>query len=159
LWPDIAPVQLFWDPFDQNDPGPCMKVIVSNSDETIEAGRAIGLEYPKACEITALLDTGSPFTFINRVYAKNQKLFLTNPRTEIRTIGGQYPCGEHSGAISFPNTGLRRIETLRILSGNFEKERHFSCLIGRDVMRFWNVTFDGRSKRVTIIDQSESTFV
>ena len=83
----MARVQLKWDPFDIDDPGPCIKVMVTNTEETIRAGREIGLDYPEATEITALIDTGSPFTIVNRVYAKTQKLFLTNPKTQVRTLG------------------------------------------------------------------------
>ena len=148
----MVPFTIPWDPFDQLDPGPCIKVIIANTNETIEAGRAIGWEYPASHAITALLDTGSPFTIINRVYALNRMLTQTGAGTEIRTLGGKAKCGEHSGTISFPGTGLKRIETLRLLSKDFEEERYYSCLIGRDVLRHWNITFDGRSKRVTITD-------
>ena len=116
------------------------------------AGRAIGFEYPTPHEITALIDTGSPFTIVNRVHALNRMLAQTGAGTEIRTLGGKAKCGEHSGTISFPGTGLKRIETLRILSRDFEDERYYSCLIGRDVIRHWKITFDGHSKRVTITD-------
>jgi hypothetical protein len=34
----------------------------------------------------------------------------------------------------------------------FAKERHYACLIGRDILRNWTVAFDGRSKRVTITE-------
>lgn len=148
----MAPFQFRWDPFNQLDPGPCIKVIIANTDETIEAGRLIGFEYPPPHQITALLDTGSPFTIVNRVHALNRMLTQTGAGTEIRTLGGRATCGEHSGTISFPVTMLKRIETLRILSKDFEEERHYSCLIGRDVLRHWNISFDGRSKLVTITD-------
>jgi len=148
----MVPTKIYWDPFNQIDPGPCIKVIIANTDETIEAGRAIGLEYPPPLEITALIDTGSPFTIVNRVHAVNRMLAQTGAGTEIRTLGGKAKCGECSGTVSFPGTGLKRIETLRILSRDFEGERHYSCLIGRDVLRHWNITFDGRSKLITITD-------
>jgi hypothetical protein len=32
------------------------------------------------------------------------------------------------------------------------QERHYAILIGRDILRNWTITFDGRSKRVTIAD-------
>jgi hypothetical protein len=150
----MDPVYLSWDPFNQIDPGPCIKVMVTNSDETLDAWRDIGFEPPKPHEITALLDTGSPFTIVSSVYAKNQMLFATSAQTEIRTLAGNAVCGEHSGAIGFPNTSLKRIGMMRILSRDFGKERYYSCLIGRDVLRFWKISFDGRKKLITIVDHS-----
>jgi hypothetical protein len=148
----MATIPLPWDPFSQLDPGPCIKILLANTDETIEAGRALGLEYPTPLPITALLDTGSPFTIVNRVYAQNRKLTVTGAGTQIRTLGGRAKCGEHSGTVSFPDTALKPIETLRILSRDFEEERHYSCLIGRDVLRHWKITFDGHSRLFTITD-------
>ena len=73
----MAPFEVHWDPFDAADPGPCLKVVVMNAYDYIEAGRAIGLEYPEPHAITALIDTGSPFTIISKTFAKNWKLVQT----------------------------------------------------------------------------------
>lgn len=145
-------VELPWDPFDQNDPGPCIKVTITNSKDVIEAGRAIGLEYPPPRALTALLDTGASFTVISKTFANYCKLFQTNEGSEISAIGTAHRCGEHAGAISFPGTNLRPLDPIRILSAVFVKERHYACLIGRDILRNWTITFDGRSKRVVITE-------
>jgi hypothetical protein len=139
-----------WDPFDQTDPGPCIKIVVANTDDTIEAGSAIGLEFPAPQAITALLDTGSPFTIVSRTFARNRKLFLTNPATPIRTMGGDCMCEEYSGSVSFPDSNLPSFETMRLLAADFNREPYYSCVIGRDILRHWNVRFDGRAKCVTI---------
>ena len=144
--------EIHWDPFSPLDPGPCIKVMVTNTAETLSAWQDIGFEPPKPHEITALLDTGSPFTIVNSVYAKNQMLFPTSTATEIRTLAGPAMCGEHSGAISFPHTALKGIKTIRILSRSFGEERFYACIVGRDVLRFWRISFDGRKNIVTIAD-------
>ena len=41
---------------------------------------------------------------------------------------------------------------MRIVSADFKKERNYSCLIGRDILRNWDIKFDGRKNLVTIID-------
>jgi len=123
-----------------------------NSRETIEAGREIGLHYPEPIQIRALLDTGASVTVISKTFARHCKLFQTSEGSEIRALGSSLRGGEHAGSISFPGTDLRPFDPLRIISANFEKEPHYACLIGRDILRNWVVTFDGRSKRVTIID-------
>ena len=148
----MARVELKWDPFDQTDPGPCIDVLIMNSRDVIEAGRAIGLEYPGPLPMRALLDTGASITVISRVFADYCKLFQTNEGSEITAIGATHRCGEHAGAISFPGTGLRSLDPVRIVSAVFAKERYYACLIGRDILRNWVLTFNGRSKRVTITD-------
>jgi gag-polyprotein putative aspartyl protease len=148
----MARVDLDWDPFDQTDPGPCISVVITNSRDVIEAGRAIGLEYPEPRRMRALLDTGASVTVVSRVFADNCKLFQTNEGSEITAIGATHPCAEHAGAISFPDTNLRPLDPIRIVSAVFEKERHYAILIGRDILRNWFIAFDGRSKRVTITD-------
>jgi len=148
----MARVELPWDPFDQTDPGPCIDVIVTNSCDVIEAGRAVGLEYPEPRRMRALLDTGASVTVISKVFANYCKLFQTSEGSEITAIGATHRCGEHAGAISFPGTNLRPLDPVRIVSAVFAKERYYACLIGRDILRNWLVTFDGRSKRVTITE-------
>jgi len=148
----MARFEIPWDPFDQADPGPCIDVTIMNSRNVIEAGGAVGLEYPEPCRMRALLDTGASITVISRVYADHCKLFQTNEGSEITAIGATHRCAEHAGAISFPGTKLRSLDPIRIVSVAFPKERHYAILIGRDILRNWVITFDGRAKRVTITD-------
>jgi hypothetical protein len=148
----MARVELNWDPFDPSDPGPCISVIVTNSRDVIDAGREIGLEYPEPRRMRALLDTGASITVVSRVFANSSKLFQTSEGSEITAIGATHRCAEHAGAISFPDTNLRRFDPIRIVSAVFAKERHYACLIGRDILRNWVIAFDGRTRRVTITD-------
>jgi TIR domain-containing protein len=133
------------------DPGPCIDVVITNSQEVIEAGRAIGLEYPEPVRMRALLDSGAALTVVSKTFAKYCKLLQTG-ETEIRALGSVQRCGEHAGAIGFPGTNLRSYDPIRLISADFVQERHFAVLIGRDILRNWTLTFDGRHNRVTITD-------
>src|SRR5271166_2492050 len=148
----MARFEIPWDPFDQADPGPCIDVTIMNSRDVIEAGRAVGLEYPEPRRMRALLDTGASITVISRVYADHCKLFQTNEGSEITAIGATHRCAEHAGAIVSPETSLRPLGPIRIVSAVFAQERHYACLMGRDILRNWVISFDGRSRRVTIIE-------
>jgi len=138
-------------PWSESDPGPCIDVVVMNSREVIEAGRTVGLEYPEPVKMKALLDTGAAVTVISKTFAKYCKLLQTG-ETEIRALGSIHKCGEHAGAINFPGTNLRPYDPIRIVSADFVQERHYAILIGRDILRNWTITFDGRSKHITITD-------
>lgn len=148
----MASVDLYWNPFDQGDPGPCIDVIVMNSREVIEAGRAVGLEYPEPRKMRAPLDTGASVTVISKKFADYCKLRQTNAGSEITAIGATHRCGEHAGAISSPGTNLRPFDPIRMVSAVFAKERYYAILVGRDILRNWVVTFDGRLNRVSIKD-------
>ena len=148
----MARVVLHWDPSDQGDAGPLIDVSVMNSRHVIEAGRAIGFEYPGPLHQKALLDTGASVTVVSKVWANNCKLFQTSEGSQIVSLGDIQHCGEHAGALSFPGTDLKPFDPIRIVSAVFKKERFHAVIIGRDILRNWIVTFDGRSKTVTITD-------
>jgi predicted aspartyl protease len=148
----MASVDLHWNPLDQNDPGPCIQVVLMNSPDVIERGRAIGLEYPEPRELRALLDTGASVTVISKKFASYCRLLPTSESSEITALGGTVLCGEHAGAISFPGTNLRSFDLMRIVSADFVKERNYACLIGRDILQYWRITFDGPAKRISITD-------
>jgi hypothetical protein len=102
----------------------------------------------------ALIDTGAAVTVISKTFARHCKLLQTG-ESEVRALGAQHKCGEHAGTIRFADSDLRPAEAISIRSVDFIREPHFACLIGRDILRNWTITFDGRSKLVTITDRPE----
>ncbi len=89
---------------------------------------------------------------ISTTYAHNWKLFQTNAGVEVRALGAMQLCGEHAASIRFPGSDLHPFDPIRVLTASFVQERNYACLIGRDILRNWSITFDGRSKRVIIED-------
>lgn len=146
-------MELTWDPTDPLGPGPCIKVHLANSADVMAMGIADGLSYPKPALLTALIDTGASVTVISKKYAEHCKLFTTSPGSELTALGNTIKCGEHAGSINFPDTTLKSFESMRIISAVFVGERHYACLIGRDILQHWKITFDGRSKKVLIEDR------
>lgn len=140
-----------WDPLDPNDPGPLIDISVMNSEEVLEAWRREGLECPAPVTMKALLDTGAAVTVISKTFARHCKLYQTGI-SQVRALGAPHTCGEHAGTVSFPRTSLRPFESIRILSGEFIREPHFACLIGRDILSRWTITLDGAAKTVSISD-------
>jgi hypothetical protein len=144
--------QIPWDPNNPENPFACIDVLVRNSQQLIEQPGDLGFEFRKPVQIRAIIDTGAGPVLISKTYARHCKLFQTRSDSEIRVIGGSIKGGEHAGCISFPNTTLRPYDPIRIVSGDFLRERHFSCLIGTDILRHWKITFDAKAKFVTIND-------
>lgn len=141
-----------WDPSRPDNPFACIDVLIGNSQAFLDQLDVLGFDFRQPVRMKALLDTGAGPLLISRAYARHAKLFQTRADGEIRVMGGSIPGGEHAGCISFPGTTLRAYDPIRIVSGDFHGERHFSCLIGIDIIRHWKITFDAKSKLVTIDD-------
>lgn len=130
--------------------GPLIDVTISSPRGIIESGEAVGLEYNRTKTVKALLDTGASTTVIRRRFADYCKLFLTDSNSKLHPVGPDpVPCWEHAAAISFPNTKLRPIESMRVLSVEFSKD-YYAVLIGRDILQNWRVTFDAPAQQITI---------
>jgi hypothetical protein len=56
---------------------------------------------------------------------------------------------EFVGALSFPDSELRGFDPLRLVACPLP-EQDVSCLLGRDILERWVMTYDGRSGFVEI---------
>ncbi|HWY21811.1 MAG TPA: retroviral-like aspartic protease family protein [Candidatus Acidoferrum sp.] len=130
--------------------GPHLEILISATKLEVIEGRAIGLEYPDM-SVRALIDTGASLTIINPQIATTCKLKQTG-RQKINAVGGEageFP--EYAAAISFPGSRLPSLDTTRVVACPIIRQPFFSCLIGRDILRKWLFTYDGRSGEVEII--------
>jgi hypothetical protein len=142
-----------WDPFHPEERGVLIQFALGPPLYDVEDGKSIGLEYATRSTPTALIDTGSPFTIVNKVLARTGHLMLTNPSTRIKTMGGDCICEEYCGSISFPGSNLPSIPAAQILAADLGSQvgaTHYAGLIGRNILKLWDVRFDGPSRRVTI---------
>ncbi len=57
---------------------------------------------------------------------------------------------EYCGSISFPDSGLPPFREMRIFAADLNREKLYSGLIGRDILKYWDVRFDARGRTVTI---------
>lgn len=142
-------VKLHFNPTALLQQGPHIAILTSATRLEIEEGRPLGLELP-ALPVRALIDTGASLTVINPQIATTCKLKQTGHQM-INAVGGQageYPA--YAAAISFPGTELPSLEATRVVACPIIRQPFFSCLIGRDIMRKWLLTCDGRTGEVEI---------
>ncbi|MFP5228043.1 MAG: hypothetical protein ACLGXA_10465 [Acidobacteriota bacterium] len=147
----MARYEFGWDPENELSPRPCIDIELGNSRELVACEPDFGFDYPDPLKVKALLDTGASLTVISKTLAKSRKLFATGANTEVRVLEHTIRCPEYAAAIGFPG-GLRSFDPIRVRAADFEGERTHAVLIGTDIMRFWKITFDGRSKLVIIED-------
>jgi len=130
--------------------GPIIKVLISHTFAEITEAKSVGFEFPESLPFSALIDTGAAVTVINPRLAVRYKLRYTGPE-RITALGhtGQYP--GYAAAISFPDQQLRAFDTVRIIACELASAE-MSCLIGRDILRYWELIYNGASGEFAIRD-------
>jgi predicted aspartyl protease len=126
--------------------GPICTVILKPSLPAIQALKLKKQKVP-VYKARALIDTGASHTAVNRDIVKYLQLVPrgtvqvhTSSRTsEIRN--------EYDLSLKF-DTQLC-IEVLRVLEANLPDQR-IDCLIGRDVLQFCTLTYDGKKKEIRL---------
>ena len=129
--------------------GPLIDILISATRFELDEGRAVGLDFAE-WPVRALIDTGASVTIINPQIAKTCKLRQTS-RARIVAVGGdagEFP--EHAAAISFAGTDLPSFDAIRVVACPIIRRPFFSCLIGRDILQKFRLTYDGRTGEVEI---------
>ena len=130
--------------------GPRIRISISAPQEEIEIGRAFAIEYPEPLSILALIDTGASLTVINPELVQSCRLSQTG-FTKISSAGnvGDYPT--YAARIEFPGQDLRGFDIIPVVGCKLPQQS-ISCLIGRDILRRWTLTYNGRTGEVTVAD-------
>jgi hypothetical protein len=146
----MATFECAWNPDEAR--GPCISVLIQNPLDILDAGEPRDFGLPAPVPIMALIDTGAGISVVSKTFARTMKLRLTNEGSKIRTLGATLEGAEYAASVSFPGTDLRPLVPIRLFSADFIREPYYACLIGRDILQFWKVTFDGPRRKVSITD-------
>ena len=127
------------------DEGPLIPIAISASEEYIKEGSRLGAEFPPPVEIDALVDTGSNFTMVSHDVVERCKLRATGFQINVASLGRLDPLHEHAAWIRFPNTGLTDFREIPVAACDIlqVRKRPYKCIIGRDILRNWLLTYDG----------------
>jgi len=91
-----------------------------------------------------------------RVFEQHKKEWLQAHPGEFvvvaaTSVAGFYPDYESAlTAISFPGTDLLSFDAIRVVACPIIRRPFFSCLIGRDILQKFRLTYDGRTGEVEI---------
>jgi predicted aspartyl protease len=130
--------------------GARLRVSIAVSRLEREEYEAVGLSLRAPLTIAALIDTGASITVINPEVAERCGLRRTG-QVRVSAVGsaGDYP--EYSASLQFPEAGLHEFQVVRVVGCKLIGQP-VACLIGRDVMRHWKFSYDGRSGAVQVED-------
>jgi len=144
----VASHQLsFTAPVLQKD-GPCIRIEISAPSFDLEEGLSVGLAFPPPFGISAVIDTGASLTVVNPEVAATCKLRATGFVTVASVEKfGKYP--QHAARIRFPGSNLREFDGIPVVACKIAKQP-YACLIGRDILRNWRLTYDGARGTVLI---------
>lgn len=107
----------------------------------------------KRLRIGAMIDTGASVTVINPQVAATCGLRQVGV-VAISTTGRITEVPEFVGAIHFPGLKLKSVDPMRFVACQLPGEPYVACLVGRDVLNRWRVTYDGSSGEVEIEESS-----
>lgn len=137
----MASHQLSFIPSVLQKDGPRIFIEISAPSSDIKEGSAVGLEFPPAFGIHAVIDTGASLTVVNLEVVERYKLRATGFAT-VASIEKKERYRQHAAWIRFPDTKLRDFDGIPVVACKI-LQQPYSCLIGRDILRNWLLTYSG----------------
>jgi predicted aspartyl protease len=128
--------------------GPKITVMIGHPKATRAIAQKKGVELQKPLRVEALIDTGASRTVINPQVAATCGLQQTG-LARISSAGHITERQEFVCAIHFPGQELSGFDPTSLVACPLP-EQDVSCLLGRDVLERWNLSYDGRSGLVEV---------
>jgi predicted aspartyl protease len=133
---------------DLRENGPRIQVRIGHSEMEYAQSRLFGVELPEPLVVKGLIDTGASITVINPKVAESRQLRQTG-FTILSAAGSQAKYPEYVASMSFPGSGLRGFDLIRVVACQLPSQP-IACLLGRDILRRWLLTYNGKSATVSI---------
>ena len=124
--------------------GPIVKIEIGNPSDPSRVAR-----------VNALVDMGAAFTAMNPRLAENCGL-IQRGQKKIHVPGNTGPDDarvypEFAASVHFPDSDLLSFRVHGIIACPIF-ETQFSCLIGRDILKYWELTYSGVLGQFSIKD-------
>lgn len=145
----MASHSLEFDPFVLQTHGPRILIDISAPSADIQEGKALGLEFPEPFRITAVIDTGASLTVVNPEVVEGCKLRATGFAI-VASIERKARYHQHAARIEFPGTKLKALDGIPVVACRISQQP-YACLIGRDILRNWLLTYNGGGN-ITILE-------
>jgi predicted aspartyl protease len=129
-----------------------LRILIGHPEADVEAAKRAKAKIQPPQSIVGIIDTGSSITVINPQVAATCGLRQTGT-TRVAAVGAQ-PVSqpEFAASIKFPDHPLVGFETLRVVACALPAQEGVACLLGRDILERWRLSYDGRTGEVTVDD-------
>jgi len=144
----VASHRLSFNPSILQKDGPRIFIEISAPSADIKEGSQLGLEFPRPLGITAIIDTAASLTVVNPEVVEQCKLRATGFAI-VASIERKAQYRQHAAWIRFPNTELMDFDGIPVVACKITQQP-YSCLIGRDIIRNWILTYNGGQGVVSI---------
>jgi predicted aspartyl protease len=122
--------------------GPRLKITIGPPLLSLAGGQAgFSPDASRFTETDALIDTGAQRTVISPEAVRKTVLSKIN-EADVRGVGGIVRAGVYVASLQFPRCGLRTIEVMEVSCCELPHIL-YHCLLGRDVLSRWKLTYDG----------------
>ena len=123
--------------------GPRISVEIKATSDYIHEASRLGWEFSSSGRISALIDTGSAYTILKpEIVARCKLRHVSFADITWGGKAGKYPV--HLAQITFP-VGLMSLDSFPVVALGIGQlvDTPYDCLIGRDVLNRWRLTYDG----------------
>jgi len=128
--------------------GPQIDVAITHPKAVADAMQETGASVLTK-HVRALIDTGAWLTTISNALAQELKLMQTGRKVRLISVHDQQERPTYFADIYFQGGAIR---TVAAVACSLEVEG-IDCLIGRDIMMNWIMTYNGREGSITISDE------
>jgi len=128
--------------------GARLEVVITNPKAVADARQKTGVSVSTE-PAKALIDTGAELSIISDVVALKLGLVKTGRQIRITSVQDEQDRPEYFAFIRFPWNATRPVA---VAACPLEIEG-IDCLIGRDILMNWIMTYNGREGSITISDE------
>jgi len=128
--------------------GPWIEVVVTHPKPVVEAIQETGATVSTERAI-ALIDTGASMSVVSDALALKLGLLSTDNTVRIQSVQDQQERPEYFAAIRLPWGATENV----VVAACLLEIEGIDCLIGRDIMMNWIMTYNGREGSITISDE------
>lgn len=140
--------------------GPIINTYITITDSYKEVLKNSGLRIPEPVRCRFLIDTGAHKSLVKHDIAEKAQIKLINIHNSITGVGVDATGKSYIGRILFVCDSVKvpgakhniHVDT-EISSGTLNNNKIIDGLIGRDVLHYFELTYNGKNGKVTLVYQ------